>query len=53
MTHHEHPGELSPEELEEQEGESLPDREVMSILPIEPTVPPPEGDLFDIERQST
>ena len=31
---------LSPEELEEQEGKPLPDREVMSILPIgDPTGP--------------
>jgi hypothetical protein len=29
------------EELEEQEGEELPDREVMSILPVlDPTDPP-------------
>ena len=27
------------EELEEQEGESLPDREVMTILPIDPANP--------------
>ena len=31
---------LSPEELEKQEGKRLPDREVMSILPIgDPTGP--------------
>jgi hypothetical protein len=28
---------LDEEELEKQEGEPLPDREVMTILPIEPT----------------
>jgi hypothetical protein len=31
------PEDLSEEELDRQEGESLPDREVMTILPIDPT----------------
>jgi hypothetical protein len=46
---HDHEHELTPEELEEQNGEELPDREAMSIInpgvdgistiaPIEPTV---------------
>jgi hypothetical protein len=40
--------ELTPEELEEQEGETLPDREVMSILPVAdaaalPPIFPPEA----------
>ena len=30
---------LTEEELEEADGEPLPDREVMTILPIEPTGP--------------
>ena len=30
---------LDNEELEEQQAEALPDREVMTILPIEPTAP--------------
>jgi hypothetical protein len=41
------PEELSPDELEGQAGEELPDREAMSILPIEPTsVPIPVDDDF-------
>ncbi len=41
------PEELSPDELEAQAGEELPDREAMSILPIEPTsVPIPLDDDF-------
>jgi hypothetical protein len=37
-THEEHPeGSVPEDELEEQEGEPLPDREVMTILPIDPT----------------
>ena len=41
MTHeHEHqPEELSPEELEAQEGEELPDREQMSLLSANAAVP--------------
>ena len=34
MTDEKQPEEVSPEELEEQEGESLPEREVMTVLPI-------------------
>ena len=39
MAEHEktQPEPLEDEELERQEGEPLPDREVMTILPIEPT----------------
>ena len=37
-----HPDELSPEELEEQNGEPLPDREAMSLLQV-PTVAPEPG----------
>ena len=38
-TEHEHdePEALSEEELERQDAEPLPDREVMTILPIDPT----------------
>jgi hypothetical protein len=40
---------VNDDELEKQEGEPLPDREVMTILPIDPTAPakfippPPSG----------
>jgi hypothetical protein len=34
--------ELSPEELEEQNGEELPDREAMSVLQV-PTIAPEPG----------
>jgi hypothetical protein len=34
MTDEKKPEEVSPDELEEQEGEQLPDREVMTILPV-------------------
>jgi hypothetical protein len=39
MTEHEHeePRALDEEELEGQKAEELPDREVMMILPIDPT----------------
>ncbi len=41
---------ITKEELEEQNGEELPDREAMSILPIETTgVPVPLDDLGDTE----
>jgi hypothetical protein len=32
---------LTPDELEAQEGEALPDREVMSILPVTDSALPP------------
>ena len=38
MTHHEHT-ELSSEELEEQTGEELPDREAMSLINANAAVP--------------
>lgn len=50
MSHHEadpsQPTELSTEELEAQEAERLPDREVMSVVSTEPPIVdpmPPEG----------
>jgi hypothetical protein len=49
MAHDQEP--ITNEELEEQRAEQLPDREVMTILPIEPTkvgafVPDPDGPEF-------
>jgi len=54
------PEELSSDELESQAGEELPDREAMSILPIEPTSVPipvdddyPRPDPGPVEREPT
>ena len=41
------PGELTPEELARQQGEPLPDREVMSTLPIDEA-----GRFADLELHS-
>jgi hypothetical protein len=45
MSHHdrhvEEPTELTPEEVEAQEGERLPDREVMSVISTEPPIVDP------------
>ena len=46
MTEEQEKVELTEEEVAKQRGEELPDREVMSILPIgEPVVPIPADDL--------
>jgi hypothetical protein len=41
--HEQKPAEVTPEELEKQNGEPLPDREAMSLVWIEPDVLPGEG----------
>jgi hypothetical protein len=43
MTEHEQQNELEPEELEDQQGEPLPDREVMSLIDFKagPLAPDP------------
>ncbi len=44
MSEKEHQDELTPEELEEQDGEPLPDREVMSTIDFNPGPPPLDAD---------
>jgi hypothetical protein len=40
MSEHEQQEELTPDELEEQNGEPLPDREAMSMIDFSPGAPP-------------
>jgi hypothetical protein len=58
MSEHEHQEELTPEELEEENGEMLPDREVMSRIDFNPGPPqldpdPGSGYTLPIEPPAT
>lgn len=46
--------ELTPEELESEDGEELPERQAMSIVDLSPDIPPPipfPGDTDPYERE--
>jgi hypothetical protein len=53
MSEREQQDELTPEELDKENGEPLPDREVMSTIDFNPGPPPLDGYTIPIEPPAT